>query len=251
MMAKPTGRGGIDYPDWLQATTPHSNPVEITLAELAVRLGFPHVFERTGNVLFYETFSYGLSDWNVTQSPAANKPLLSTRGLLNSPYSAKLVSDGTLHGYSIIRKDLGYPYLTVFGMEFSFQPSAAIGELYFGIIVYTGSVKHSIWVMYEDSTYKWYVLDNTPAYREVLTYDIGAWDHTNWHTAKIVADLTNERYIRLAIDNEDVGLTSYTPRQDNDTTAPYIYISVDSHTLGTRVYNLFVDNVILTINEPV
>jgi hypothetical protein len=250
-MAKPIGKGGIDYPDFLQATTPHSNPVEITRAELAIRLGFPHVFERTGNVLFYETFAHGIGDWHPVQNPAANKPLLASRGLLNSPYSATLVSDGTLFGFSTIRKDLGYPYLTTFGLELSFLPSTSIGELYFGIIVFTGDTKHSIWAYYEDSTYKWYVLDNTPAYKEILTYDIGAWDHTNWHTVKLVADLVNERYARLMVDNVDVALAQYVPRQDADVTPPYIYLGIDSFTLGTRIYNIYVDNVIFTINEPI
>lgn len=249
-MAKAVGHGGIDYPDFLQAITPHENPVEITRAELAIRLGFPHVFERTGNVLFYETFSHGLSDWNPTQSPIANKPLLSSKGLLNSPYSALLVSDGTAAGYSIIRKDLGYPYLTVFGLEFSFLPNTQIGQLYFGIIVFTGDTKHSIWAYYDDSVYKWYILDNTPTYKEILTYDIGAWDHTNWHTVKIVADMVNNYYVRMAIDNEDVALTNYVPRTDNDVTPPYIYLGIDAFTLGVRAYTICVDNVILTINEP-
>jgi hypothetical protein len=249
-MALPEGHGGIDYPDFIQSTTPHSNPVEITRAELAVRLGFPHVFERTGNVLFYETFAHGISDWHPLQNPIANKPLLSSRGLLNSPYCAVLVSDGTAAGFSTIRKDLGYPYLTTFGMEFSFQPSTNIGELFFGIIVYTGDTKHSVWAYYNDSVYKWYVLDDTPAYQEVLTYCIGAHDHTNWHTVKLVVDMVNLRYARLMVDNEDVGLSAYTPRADADATDPYIYLGIDSFTLGTRIFDIYIDNVILTINEP-
>lgn len=250
-MAKPEGHGGIDYPDWIQAITPHSNPVEITRAELAIRLGFPQVFERTGNVLFYETFRYGLSDWNVQGNPAANTPILSTRGLLDSPYCAKLISDGTAAGFALIRKDLGYPYITTFGMEFSFQGSTSIGELRFGLIVYNGDTKYSVWAYYEDSTYKWYVLDDTPAYQHVLTYDMGFWDHTNWHTVKLVADLVNERYARLMVDDKDVGLGDYTPRMDVDATQPYIYLGIQSFTLGVRVYDIFVDNVILTINEPI
>jgi hypothetical protein len=249
-MAKPVGHGGIDYPDWIQGTTPHSNPVEITNAELAIRLGFPQVFERTGNVLFYEGFQYGLGDWNPHQNPAANKPLLSAIGLLNSPYSAKLVSDGTQFGFSTIRKDLGYPYLTTFGMEFSFKPSTEISQLRFGIIVFTGDTKWSIWGQYDDSTYKWSVLDNTPAYQDVLTYNIGAFDHSNWHTVKVVADLVNGLYARLMVDNEDVGISSYVPRNDVDVTDPYIYLGVDIFNTGTKVYDVYVDNVILTINEP-
>jgi hypothetical protein len=250
-MAKPVGHGGIDYPDWIQDTTPHSNPVEITNTELAIRLGFPQVFERTGNVLFYESFSYGIGDWHPLQSPAANKPVLAAKGLLDSPYSVKLVSDGTLAGFSTIRKDLGYPYLTTFGMEFSFQASQEMGQLYFGIIIYTGSTKHSIWGRYEDVTYKWSILDNTPAYQDVLTYNIGVFDHSNWHTVKLVADLLNEKYARIMVDNEDVGISSYVPRQDVDATDPYIYLGLQSYTLGTRVYDVYVDNVILTINEPI
>lgn len=250
-MALPQGHGGIDHPDWIQSTTPHSNPVNITLAELAIRLGFPQVFERTGNVLFYEGFEYGLSDWNPNQNKAANTPMLYSKGLLDSPYCVRLAIDGTPGSYSLIQKNLGYPYLTTFGMEFSFSPTTFMGTLNFGIIVYTGTIKHSIWVSYNDSVYTWSILDNTPAYKNVLTYDVGSWDHSSWHTAKVVADLVNERYARFMIDNEDVGISSYVPRQDADNTPAYIYLGIDTFILGTRVYNVYVDNIIFTINEPV
>ncbi len=84
-----------------------------------------------------------------------------------------------------------------------------------------------------------------------MTYSIGAHDHSNWHTVKLVADLVNLTYARLMVDNEDVGLKSYSPRSDTDATDPYIYLGIQSFTIGTRVFNVYVDNVILTINEPI
>jgi len=250
-MVKPTGKGGIDYPDFIQATTPHSNPVEITRAELAIRLGWPQVFERTGNVLYYESFGYGLSDWNVSSNIAANKPILASRGLLQSPYCARLTIDGTAAGYSDIAKHVGYPYITSFGFEFSFMPTKEFGELYFGILLYTGEKKYSIWARYSDATFIWSILDDTPAYIPVLTYDVGAWNTLVWHPVKMVVDLPNNRYARLMVDAQDVGLTQYVPKTDIDDTPPYLMMGIETFVVGTRKVNIYVDNVILTINEPI
>jgi len=249
-MAKPTGHGGIDYPDFLQGTTPHENPIEITRAEHAIRMGYPQVFERTGNLLFIEGFENGLGDWNPNQSHAANAPQLATRGLMRSPYCVKLVIDPTPAGFSSIRKHLGYPYVTTFGLEYSFLADDSFGLLLWGIIIYTGEFKYTVWSSYSDVTHLWAVLDDVPAYQTVLDYDIGAWDHMSWHTVKVVADLVNEQYARMSVDKYDMGISQYVVRKQPDVTPPYIYLGIDTFIAGARVVNIYVDNVILTINEP-
>lgn len=250
-MAKPEGHGGIDYPDYIQATTPHSNPVQITLAELAIRLGFPQVFERTGNVLFYETFENGVSDWNPSGSPAQNKACLASRGLLNSPYSAKLGLDTTVSGFSTINKFLGYPYVTTFGFEMSFLADDQFGDLRVGLYVRTGVYRYSVWWSYSDVTYEWAVLTTGPVWQTVETYDIATYDHVSWHTVKIVADIPNEQYARLMFDTEDVGLSAIPLLRTDDTTKPYLALYIQNFIAGTRDVNIYVDNVILTINEPI
>lgn len=249
-MAKPTGHGGIDSPDFLQATTPHANPVEITIAELAVRMGFPHVFERTGNVLFYDRFEYGISDWGLSHDIAANKPVLTSRGLLASPYSAALVIAGGAAGYSYISKRVAYPYLTVFGTEFSFLPTDEFGELLFGYQLYTGADRLSVWIKYNDVTDKWYVYNGVGAFVEFAEQGLGTWDIEAWHTAKVVVDMANLQYARVMIDAEDYSLADYAVEVVAVPAAPRLELVFSTTQLGALVYNLHIDNVIMTINEP-
>lgn len=249
-MAKPTGSGGRDSPDFLQAATPHENPVEITLAELSVRLGFPHVFERTGNVLFYDRFSYGLSDWSLSHDIAANKPVLTSRGLLGSPYSARLVIAGGGSGYSYISRRIAYPYLTVYGTEFSFLPTTEFGQLMFGYQMYTGTRRYSVWIKYLDTTDKWYVYDENGAFVEFAEQGLGTWDIDAWHTAKVVVDMESLQYSRVMFDAQDYSLAAYGVEDLANVAAPRLELMFSVSQEGAETFNLHVDNVVMTINEP-
>jgi hypothetical protein len=249
-MAKPDGHGGRDYPDYIQGSTPHQNPIEITLAELAIRLGFPHVFERTGNVLFYETFEYGISDWFPSGSAAPNYPVLSSHGLLNSPYSCKLQIVASGAAYSQIAKDVAYPYLTTYGLELAFRPLDEFGYFMFGYQVYTGTHRYSVWCRYYDTDNKWYIYDETGAFQEIATYPIGTWDISVWHPVKVVVDLDNLRYTRFSYDANDLSLASYPLNVVASAVTPRLEIGITLGQVGVELSSVYVDNIILTINEP-
>ncbi|NIW97366.1 MAG: hypothetical protein GWN13_03805 [Phycisphaerae bacterium] len=250
-MARATGHGGRDYPDYIQATTPHQNPIEITLAELAVRMGFPHVFERTGNVLFYETYQYGISDWFPSGSHASNYPVLASHGLLNSPYSCKLQIAVSGAAYSQIAKDVAYPYLTTYGFELAFRPLSEFGTLLLGYQVYTGTQRISVWARYNDVENKWYIYDENGTFQEIATYPMGTWDISVWHPVKVVVDLDNLKYARFSYDANDISLSSYGLEVVASAVTPRLTIGVSIGQVGTELSSMYIDNVILTINEPI
>lgn len=250
-MAKATGHGGIDSPDFIQGTTPHQNPVEITLAELAIRLGYPGVFERTGNVLHYDTFEYGISGWSVNGDVGSHVPRLSCRGLLQSPFALKLPMEIATSSWSTAVKRIAYPYITSIGFELSFLPMEAFGMLYCGIRIYDGTYQYNCYFQYKDTDSKWYIMNSIGLFTEVATYDIDAHFNPIWHPVKLVVDIPNQRYGRLMVDNLDVSLITHTIYRPASAERPYMYIYVsnweDSGVRGT----IHVDNLIVTINEPI
>lgn len=249
-MARPEGHGGRDYPDYIQSATPHQNPIEITLAELAIRLGFPHVFERTGNVLYYETFEYGMGDWFPLGNAAANYPVLSSHGLLNSPYSCKLQIAVTGAAYSQIGKEIAYPYLTTYGLELGFRPLDEFGTFMFGYQVYTGTERISVWCRYNDVADTWSIYDENGVWQVIASYPMGTWDISVWHPVKVVVDLDNLRYARFSYDANDIGLSAYPLEVVASAVTPRLSIGISMGEVVSELAAIYVDNVILTINEP-
>jgi hypothetical protein len=250
-MAKPDGHGGRDYPDYIQGATPHENPIEITLAELAIRLGFPHVFERTGNVLFYETFEYGISDWFPLGSAVENYPVLASHGLLSSPYSCKLQIAVGGAAYSQIAKTVAYPYLTSYGLELAFRPLDEFGYLQFGWQIYTGTHCYAVWCRYYDTDHYWYIYDENGIFQQIALYPMGTADISVWHPVKVVVDVDNLRYARFSFDANDLGLTGYPINVTASAVTPRLEIGISLGQVGAELSSAYVDNVILTINEPI
>jgi len=250
-MAKATGHGGRDYPDYLQGALPHENPVEITRAELAIRLGFNNVFERTGNVLWYETFENGMGDWFKGANGPANIPVLSSRGLLNSPYSALLQITFSDTSYSSIAKYVAYPYITTFGLEVSFRPLSVFGTLMFGYQIYTGAIRYSVWIRYNCVTSIWELYDENGDWQTIGTYDLGTSDISVWHTAKVVVDMVNLRYARLSYDAVDNAIAQYGVESVASTIRPGLELSMSLGEVTSNIGSVCIDNVILTMNEPI
>lgn len=249
-MAKATGHGGIDSPDFIQATTPHQNPVEITLSELAIRLGYPGVFERTGNVLHYDTFEYGLSTWSLVGDVSSHVPRLSCKGLLQSPYALKLPMAIATAAYSTARKRIAYPYITTYGLEISFLPMEAFGLLYFGATIYTGEYAYYCYMQYRDDESKLYIMNYQGVFVEVATYNIDAHFNPIWHPVKLVVDLVNERYARVMVDGLDLGLSTYPLYKSASAESAYILLYISNTESGGIRGTMHIDNFILTINEP-
>lgn len=249
-MANPTGRGGIDSPDFIESATPHENPVQISLSELAIRLGWPHVFERTGNVLYHDNFEFGVGDWVVNGDVAGDIPCVASRGLMVSPYSVKLILQNGEFSFSYMRKRVAYPYLTTYGVEVSFLPTAEFGSFDFGFTVFTGEYRYPCYAAWDDVGHRWMLFTDAGGYVEVATYQIDAWDNPVWHPVKIVANMVTKRYCRLMYDAEDLALSDYGINEVADTTAPHMMIYIGAYQAGTRTGDIYVDNVLLTINEP-
>lgn len=250
-MARPTGHGGRDFPDYIQQSTPHENPVEITIAELAIRLGYPAVFERTGNLLYYETFEYGISDWFPLGSAADNYPVLAARGLLNSPYSCLLQINSGPAGYSQIAKNVAYPYLTTYGFELAFRPTDEFGRFMIGIQVYTGTYCHEMFARYDNTVNTWSIYTGVATWTVIATYPMGTSDISVWHPVKLVGDFDNLQYGRFSYDAEDVGLSSYALVSSASAVTPRLEIGATLSQVAAETAGTYVDNVILTMNEPI
>lgn len=248
-MAKPTGHGGRDSPDYgisntLQAKTSFSD-----LSELAVRLGSPVFYERTGIVMAVDTFSGGLGNWFISTLKSNSTVTLDGSYYVTEPYTIKLHVEQSPLSIAQVIRDFPIPYLARFGVELSFMSKGAFEEFFISTSVKTGTMGYHAAVRIRDDANEVAISDENAVYQTVGDLDITFDNTTGWVVAKMVFDLATGYYTRLLVNMQSYDLTDYPlriyPSADNPSFGIYLYLQ----TTQDRSENIWLDNLILTVNE--
>jgi len=249
-MAKPTGFGGRDYPDFGVSTVSSSILAITDLSELVARLDGINTFERTGNVLYQEDFSAGLAGWESTYYPASAYPQVNARWIAHKPYSIYLHTTALIDSYSAVTKAFPYPHISLFGMECHFKAVTTFPTLTFAFNITDGSYysQPNIVISSIDNTIKLLNAGNT--YQTIGTPNIYTGVYSPFHIFKIVINLDTRKYVRAVFDEFDYSIPTIGLYITPDTTAPMITIQMKLSTATADAYGLCVTNVIITTNEP-
>lgn len=235
---------GIGLPDYSASAPLGQIPTGPTyssadVAELAVRLKSVDIFDRRGTVVWLDDFESDVRKWVRTN--AVWSAVMSDQG----SFSCQMVMEAAAFSAEIGRPLPPFMRGNIAGAEIAFCiPDDAYMEFTFyyniNLIRYFAHVVINNWNAYIVSP----AGNLIPAITDIyLSPQI-------FHHVKLVADFSTNRYIRLLLDNEEVKLTNYSLYQVVSAhTRPYGYLWIHTATaaLDRRAY---IDNVILTENEP-
>lgn len=249
-MAKPTGFGGRDYPDFGASITAGRTAQIFDMSELAVRLGGLSWFDRVGNVLMQEGFENGLSAWEVAGYPAGAFPVPDARFFSTVPYAAKLVTTTDSGSYSAIQRAFPFPYVANFGVELHFKSVVAFKEVYWTLDFYTGTHRYYLGVKvdYADSELQLYT--DKPGYEKIDDLNIRLGGNSPFHVLKVTYNLALEKHIRLILDYENYDVSSFGVRKTSTVTVPWLTMQVLLMPVALTKNEVWVDNIIFTIDEP-
>jgi hypothetical protein len=249
-MAKPTGFGGRDYPDFGVGTVTRGNIAQVDIAELAARLGSPINYDRQGKVVAFETFNYGITGWAEVGYPVTAYPIANTRFVLRGPYSIKCATTADSGSYSGIRRSYGYPYPSRMGIEFHFKAIAAWEYLYLETDVYDGTDKFSVsWQFNENDNELKYML-NTGAYTVLDELDINRGSLAPFNAFKVVFDIPDEEYAYARLNERYYDLARVGLKKLTNTTNALIDVYLLLWTADTEVQTVWIDNIVITMDEP-
>jgi len=237
-------------PDWW-GVEPTSTVHQMQDAgELAVRLGSPVTFDRRGNVVFVDGFEDGLGAYQIDYTGTGASVVLSCLESRAGAYSAKLIGGSTANNYAQVFVYRPYPVESRVGMEASFAHDGDIATLTLAQFFVVGATQYRARVRYNHAASKLQYYDSAGNWQDLATgvslyYLVGA-----FHTLKVVVDLTNGEYLRVALNNTEYdmeGIAMYTAGFPfADVWQAYVEV-VSSVGHNGRAY---VDDVILTQNEP-
>jgi len=237
------------HPDYGQDTQKQTIHVVTDLGELAARINPLNVFDRRGDMVFWDGFESGMGNWEVSGGglgyAVTETPYTSRAG----GWSAKLTTGSTLTKMVKIRKYIGFPVLGAFGMEFSFTLQANLNYLRIQLEADNLIENKLLSVQYEVDTDELKVYIGGLGYTVIdSALNLRAYDQ-QFHTLKIVGDLSSQYYKRLMLNQTEYDLSSYPI--GITATAALNYLSAELTVVSDAANrDIYVDSCIITQNEP-
>jgi hypothetical protein len=237
-------------PDW-GVTSGAATVYQLTdLAELAARLGSPVTFDRRGDVLWIDDMESGVDKWYATYGGATGSLGLSAVEARNGRYSA-LLSAGIAVGASVnIYHYLPVPVFSSLGLEAHARLEDTLARLETALDLYDGTTELLGVLRYNHLTGDLLVLNAGEEYDVVATDLHLAAIARLFHAFKLVVDPVAQEYVRAIVDSTPVDLSG---RSLYTLTTPVearmdVRISQVSNMAATC--NVYLDDVIVTQNEP-
>lgn len=220
------------------------------LGELAARLGSINTFDRRGDVVWFDDFENDLSAWYELGNGTDHDAYMSAESARNGAFSCKLITGKTLGQWSkIIHLGAGL-VISKIGIEVSFTLTGDLDEFKVRLVIYNSEFVCYPEIRYYRSTKELKYIDTEG---DPITFATNVWLSPNsqlYHTLKFVFDQPNRRYNRVILDNVSYDLSNIAVSEDESDGYPRYWIELS--TVASKGENItsFVDDVIVTQNEP-
>lgn len=237
-------------PDWW-GTEPTSTIHQMQdVGELAARLGSPDTYDRRGNVMVLESFEDGLSKWYSSLAGTGAAVVLSSTRSRTGAYSTKLVggSDGPM--LAGLLRTVIYPAPSQVGLEFSFELSGLADIVEMDLTHLDGTHGYRPFVRWVRSTSDFEYMDAAGVWQDIdaskpLNVGTGL-----FHTMKMVYDVNSGEYVRALLDEEEYNLEGIGAQSFVSAASPSILIALYVTSSAGLNHSAYLDDVILTQNEP-
>lgn len=221
------------------------------MGELAVRLGSPDSHNREGNVIWMETFEYGLGAWSVVAYPTDvdGQAEIDSNFIRSSGYACRLTAGADIDDAIAITRRSPYPAVERYGLEYSLMVTDQQGQLWIMFTLLDGEASHEYTILVVPADEQIQIDDADLGMVTVVTgLDLAA-DYNLFNTFKVVFDLANDRYLRLIVNEREYDLSGYGCVVGTSLSSPRIDLEFQYINQATGESTVYLDDVILTRNE--
>jgi len=221
------------------------------MAELAVRLGSPHLWDRRGDVFIQDSFEDGLGRWDRWSWPPNNEVCLAADHAGQGAYSV-LLKPGTTAGanWAHLSQWHGTPATSKLGFEYRFNIPDNMLYWHWRLAWYTGAEVIYAHVCWRYATRDVRVYDNALGWVTFASSLSRVFSDQPTHIGKMVVDYTARRYVRFILNHASYDLSAYTPQIGADSSQQAIYVYLALYAEEGKTAEGYVDCIILTHNEP-
>jgi len=239
-----------DSPDWSKYLPLSKRYSLQDLGELAARLKSLNVYDRRGEVIWWEDWCSGINHWSaLKQGTNADVYLVGSIRYL-SPFVARLDAGITLERSITLFSYLSPLHLSKIGVEIAFAPFSEFSYLQLSLHRYDGSVLTKAEVRLSDDTDELLYLNSSGTYQSFAS-DIAIVQLPNlFHNLKLVVDFDTDEYLRALYDETEYDLSGIAARTEVSTTEARTYLAIQLVSTLVTSASMYCGQVLVTSNEP-
>ena len=225
----------------------------ISREEQAARGGSIDVYDRRGEVIWYDDFEDGLMHWDTELSGTGAAVGLSVATALRGSTALRMTTGSDASVYAGVTRPIAVPkFVNAFGIESSWSCDADVTEAIFLLDAYTGSLVLHWGVRSVIATGQTSILTGAATWTNVDTgtiYPVFT-DIKHFIQFKFVIDPVTLAYKRFLVAQLDIPVAPYTGYYG--ASAAYGHLQLTGRAIGVAASNAvaYADNFILTQNEP-
>ena len=223
----------------------------LDMGELAARLGSVNVYERSGNVVFIDGFEGTLTPYLPGGNGTGWDVTLNTVYTMMGAQSCRLKAGSDGGKSASIMKRVKPIALTLTGFEISFSTHDNIEYAHLMIQHNTGTIMRRMGIKYDIPNDKIYIYEDPATWTLLDSHAFNGNEPNLFQTTKLVVDLENLTYVRFFLDDQLWDISSYTPDDSVNVSDKRFEYSFTCHSNAGSNGIMYVDNFIITINEPI
>lgn len=220
------------------------------LAELAARINGIPLIDRRGDVVWTDSFEYGVNKWRLGGTAIPKTFTQTTELVEHEQYAGNLTYTGGTNKYAYIIHPMSYLSNTKIGIS-AFITSPENPDYYqLGLTTaFLPDLLHNaVLRMTADGNLQVKTTDGT--FQTIATGHEESSTTDAFLYLKIVCDPTTNKYTRAIFNNEEFDLSTIPLHTVASAAYPFMQIILQSGFNIANPISLYVDNVTLTINEP-
>lgn len=238
-------------PDWGQTAGAVTVYQLSDMAELAARLGSPITHDRRGDVMWWDDFEWSLNKWQATVSGTGAAAAISTARARNGRCSVLLTAGSDGGFLSEIAHLLPFPALSNLGAEFSFSLGSVISDLTLEQTIRDGAASVAYGVRWNDVTNMLQYFSSAGAWTDLAATPQYSSGPSLFHVMKVVVDAVARKYVRLIVDDVAISMAGLGAEVSVSAFAPLWTVEITNNGRAGSNDTVYIDDVILTQNEPV
>lgn len=244
-------------PDWGLVGPKYTTYGLDDLGEHAVRLGSPHFFDRRGDALLLTDFREGLGCFYDATPAGSGRVELHTGHSRTGAYAVGLVGNPGDINVGRIQAMIAIPVLSVLGLEWTFSIAEHSRYVVGGLVWISPVDTWEAYVRYDNVNNRSEYRDNAGTFTPIPGAGRLFRDDHALHTVKMVVDMTPDpvtgayEYVRILIDDNAYDMRGISPNLTGAAAWGHLYVEIEHQGNTDTDPVVFVDNVIVTQNEPV
>jgi len=224
------------------------NTLPSGLTELAARLGSPVAFERRGQVIFYEDFDKGVSDWRWTAETADSYIKLASGSKMHGGHSAYMFRTANSGGYNKLGRRLCASPSGSIGVSMWYRMLGSPDKIRLNLTVDDGLETHGGGLMIDTATDMAYYKNSAGADVFIGIYNCYPPTEKQWRFLKFTMDLTADTYGYAILDGAEYDLSAVAI-DTGITGVSQILPTVEIYAEVGNDAEVYVDNLVITTAE--